>query len=112
MSDKAIASAIDHALVTAGLSQRQLADRTGISQPTVSRIISGARSAKLPELILIAQATGHTLTQLTGASSLPERVQQVARWTNGAAMQSMRTSLLNFLELDEYLDEQAVGVEN
>lgn len=112
MSDDTIASAIGRALNTSGLSQRQLADRTGISQPTLSRIISGGRIAKLPELVLIAQATGHTLTQLTGSSTLSERVQQIARSTNGSAMRSMRTSLLNFLELDEYLDEQAISVEN
>ena len=45
---------IERARATAGLSQRALADMTGISQPTLSRVISGQRPAKMPELMAIA----------------------------------------------------------
>ncbi|WIM98639.1 helix-turn-helix transcriptional regulator [Actinoplanes oblitus] len=103
-----IGSLIEKARATAGLSQRALADATGISQPTLSRIISGDRVAKLPEIVAISWATGFTVAQLTGTSTVADRVQCAARATNGSDMQAMRDALLHFLELDDYLDEQAI----
>lgn len=99
---------IESARVAAGLSQRALADVTGISQPTLSRIISGDRVAKLPEVVAIAWATGHTVAQLTGAGTVADRVQCAARATNDSGMEGMRQALLHFLELDDYLDDQAI----
>jgi len=99
---------IERARLAANLSQRTLADATGISQPTLSRIISGDRVAKIPEIVAIAWATGHTVGQLTGAQAVVDRVQCAARATNGSDMAGMRQALLHFLELDEYLDEQAI----
>lgn len=90
------------------VSQRALADSTGISQPTLSRIISGDRVAKLPEIVAIAWATGHTVAQLTGAGTVADRVQCAARAINGSGMAEMREALLHFLELDDYLDDQAI----
>jgi transcriptional regulator with XRE-family HTH domain len=99
---------IDRARAAAGLTQRGLAESTGISQATLSRIISGDRSAKMPELVAIAWATGHTLAQITGSATVADRVQCAARSTNGCEMERMRTALLHFLELDDYLDDQAI----
>jgi transcriptional regulator with XRE-family HTH domain len=99
---------IEQARAAAGLSQRAIADATGISQSTLSRIITGDRLAKLPEIVAIARATGHTVAQLTGASTVADRVQCAARATNGSGMEDMRRTLLHFLELDDYLDEQAI----
>ncbi|WP_329005223.1 XRE family transcriptional regulator [Kribbella sp. NBC_00709] len=99
---------IEAALEAAGLSQRGLADATGISQSTLSRIIAGDRVAKLPEIVLIAQATGHTVAQLTGTSLVADRAQCAARATNDSGMDAMRQALLHFLELDSYLDDQAI----
>jgi hypothetical protein len=62
----------------------------------------------MPEIIAVAWATGHTVAQLTGAETVAGRVQCAARATNGSAMESMRQALLHFLELDDYLDEQAI----
>lgn len=103
-----IGARIERARATAGLSQRALADATGISQSTLSRIISGDRAAKMPELVAIAWETGHTVAQLTGIGSVAERVQCAARATNGSDMSDMRQTLLSFLELDAYLDDQAI----
>lgn len=103
-----VGALIERARVAAGLSQRALADATGISQPTLSRIISGDRAAKMPEIVLIAQATGHTVAQLTGMGTVADRVQCAARATNGTGMEGMREALLHFLELNDYLDDQAV----
>lgn len=96
------------ALDAAGLSQRAVADETGIPQTTLSRIVSGNRSAKVPELLLIAQATGHTYAQLTGTGITEDKVRWAARSTNGAGMESMKAAILHFMALDAYLDDQAI----
>src|SRR5256885_15794385 len=103
-----VGALIEHARTAAGLSQRALADATGISQSTLSRIISGDRVAKMPEVALIAQATGHTVAQLTGTGTVADRVQCAARATNDSGMERMREALLHFLELDDYLHDQAI----
>lgn len=108
MTTADVGALIERARAAAGLSQRVLADMTGISQPTLSRIISGDRLAKIPEIVAIAWATGHTVAQLTGAETVAGRVQCVARATNDCGMEGMRQALLHFLELDDYLDEQAI----
>lgn len=107
MSQSSIGEAIEAALETAKLSQRAIQERTGISQSTLSRIIAGQRPAKMPEIIQIAAATGHTVAQLTG-STVAERVQCAARATNGSDMEHMRQRLLHLVELNAYLDDQAI----
>ena len=99
---------IERALRAAGMSQRAVAAATDISQPTLSRIISGERVAKVPELVLIAAATGRTVAELTGESVIAGRAQSVARATSGASMDAMRRELLHYLELDAYLDDQGI----
>lgn len=100
-------AAIESARTTAGLSQRALADRTNISQATLNRILTGGRPAKMTEIILIADATGCTVAQLTG-SAVAGRVQCAARATNGSSMGSMRQRLLHFMELDAYLADHGI----
>lgn len=99
---------IERARAAAGLSQRALADMTGISQPTLSRVVSGQRTAKIPELVAIAWATGATVAELAGTGTVAERVECAARATNHADMDSMREALLHFFELDDYLSGQAI----
>lgn len=101
--------AISRAMAAAGVSQRDLAHATEISQPTVSRIMTGQREAKMNELVAIAHATGCTVSELTNSSTLADRVQYAARATNGATMTEMRERLLHFLELDAYLDDQGIS---
>ncbi len=105
---KDIGTLIAEAMRTANLSQRALADHTDISQSTICRILSGERLAKMPEIIQIAWATGRTVAQLGGMHTLPDRVQGAARATEGSDMNRMRNALLDFLELDEYLDRQGI----
>ena len=100
---------VERARSGAGLSQRELAVATGISQSTLSRIISGSRAAKMPEVVAIAWATGHTVAQLTGTGTVADRVQCAARATNDCGMESMHEVLLHFLELDDYLNDQAIS---
>lgn len=99
---------IERARIAAGLSQRALAEATGISQSTLSRIISGDRAPKMPEVVAIAWATGYTVAQLTEVGTVADRVQCAARSTNDSNMDRMREALLHFLELDHYLDDQAI----
>lgn len=103
-----VGTLIERARLAAGLSQRALADAAGISQPTLSRIIAGGRPAKMPELVAIAWATGHTVAQLTEARTTVDRVQYAARATNDSDMKRMREALLHFVELNDYLDDQAI----
>jgi len=103
-----MSTAIESARAAAGLSQRALADRTGISQATLNRILSGERTAKMTEVIQIADAIGCTVAQLTG-SAVAERVLCAARATNGSSMTTMRQRLLHFIELDAYLDDQGIS---
>src|SRR5215469_13304330 len=98
MTPSIVGALVERARVAAGLSQRDLASRTGISQPTLSRIISGDRAAKMPELVAIAWATGHTVAQLTGVGTVADRAQCAARATNDSGMEGMRHALLYFLE--------------
>lgn len=103
-----VGTLIERAHVAAGLSQRALADATGISQSTLSRIISGDRAPKMPEVVAIAWATGHTVAQLTGVGTVADRAQCAARATNDSGMDRMREALLHFLDLDDYLADQAI----
>ena len=103
-----IGALVERARAAAGLSQRALADATGISQSTLSRIISGDRPVKMPEVVAIAWATGHTVAQLTEAETIADRAQCAARATNDSDMDRMREALLRFVELNDYLDDQAI----
>lgn len=103
-----VGARIERARVAASLSQRALADATGISQSTLSRVISGQRAAKVPELMAIGWATGVTVAELAGTGTVAERAEGAARATNHADMDGMREALLHFLELDDYLSGQAI----
>jgi transcriptional regulator with XRE-family HTH domain len=103
-----VGARIERARVAAGLSQRQLADTTGISQSTLSRVISGQRTAKVPELVAIAWATGVMVAELAGTGTVAERAECAAGATNHADMDGMREALLHFLELDDYLSGQTI----
>ena len=108
MTTTDVGARIERARVAAGLSQRTLADTTGISQSTLSRVISGQRAAKVPELVVIAWATGVTVRELAGTGTVAERAEYAARATNHTNMDGMREALLHFLELDDYLSGQAI----
>lgn len=103
-----VGARIERARVAAGFSQRALADATGISQSTLSRVISGQRAAKVPELMAIGWATGVTVAELAGTGTVAERAEGAARATNHADMDGMRDTLLHFLELDDFLSGQAI----
>ncbi|KHL15702.1 helix-turn-helix protein [Mumia flava] len=92
----------------AHLSQRALAEASGISQPTLSRIESGAREPHLGEQLALSAALGLTLDQLRGTSPVAERVTCAARATGDATMTTLRDKLVEYLELADYLADQAI----
>lgn len=69
-----MAAAIESAREAAHMSRRALEDRTGISESTLRRILSGRRTVKMTEIIQIADALGCTAAQLTG-TAIADRVQ-------------------------------------
>lgn len=62
----------------------------------------------MPEIVAIAWATGHTVAQLTHGRTVADRIQCAARATNDSDMDRIRETLLHFLELNDYLDDQAI----
>lgn len=107
MAATQIGAAIENARHAAHLSRRALEDRTGISSSTLSRIRSGKQLAKMAEIIQSADALGCTVAQLT-RTALADRVHCTAGATNSPAADAMRQRLLQFIELDAYLDDQAI----
>lgn len=51
----------------AGITQEQLGDALGVSQPTISKIMSGARPLTARELTVAAAALGVTPSQIVSA---------------------------------------------
>ncbi len=100
-----VGAAIKSARTAAGLSRCALADRLGISQSTVNRILSGDRPAKMTEIIEIADAVGCTVSQLTG-NAVADRVLCAAPALDVASIATMRQRLRHLMELDAYLDDQ------
>ena len=90
------------------LSQRALADRAGLSQPTLHRIEQNARAPKMPEMISLAQALGVSLSEISEHSLVRDRVICYARAENDSDMAGLRRDLVHFLELDAYLEEQGI----
>ena len=63
-AELAMTRVIDELRLERGLTQAQLAAGAGISQPLVSRILSGERSATLTELLGLCRAVGVELSEL------------------------------------------------
>ncbi len=91
------------------VSQRDLAKRTGISQPTIARIESGTRAVKAAELAAIAGALGITVADLVGGSPAERGYECAARTDDADGAVEMRRHLMGYFELERYLDD--LGVE-
>ena len=103
-----IGARIAQARSASGLAQRDLERETGISQTTLCRIENGTREPKMNEVLAIAWATGSTISELTGHSPVRDRVQCAARASDEASMDTIRRELTHYLELDAYLEAQAI----
>lgn len=89
----------------AKMDQRKLRDETGISQPTLSRIISGKREPRMDEVILLAGALGVSPSEILEENPLEDRVLAAHRATDATVDTAhVRQKLLSFLQMDEYLE--------
>lgn len=91
----------------AGLSQRELAVRAELSQPTLARIEAGERPAlTVAELDRLAAALSVPLTLLTKGNPVRQRMQVAARASKGAEEELRRAEGLvgEILALDDRLD--------
>ena len=64
MNEKAIGRNIEQKLKEAGITQRELAERAGITEVTISRYINGGRIPKAPALLAIARALNSDIESL------------------------------------------------
>lgn len=72
--DDKIGQRIVDARKAVGMSQRDLADESGLSQPTIQRIEKGERTASRLELVLIADGCGVLVDDLLGTSTIADEV--------------------------------------
>lgn len=72
--DRKIGQRILDARKSVGMSQRDLAAETGLSQPTIQRIEKGQRTASRLELVLIADGCGVLVDDLLGTNNIADQV--------------------------------------
>lgn len=104
---KEIGQLVDAARERAGLSQRALAEKSEVSQATLSRIISGDRTAKMPEIIRIAWATGETVAKLSGVSTVADRIECTVG-VDDPGRGELRRQAIQWLELDDLLADEYI----
>lgn len=103
-SSELLGSRIREARLRAGISQGEMAELLGISQPTYFRIESGGRVLKGDELVTIADRLGVRAAALTGLSTLRHQARFAARADGtGTSLDVLRHRLEEYLELDAYL---------
>ncbi|MCA0435698.1 MAG: helix-turn-helix domain-containing protein [Actinobacteria bacterium] len=90
------------------MSQRDVARRSGVPQATLSRIETGARDASAAEVVLIADAIGATVPEITGTSFVADESVRAARAV-GEDTEAMYAALVRFLEVSDFLDRQGFG---
>lgn len=66
-------SRLDQARKEKGLTQRELADRVGVTEVSMSRYINGARVPSGPIVVNIAKALGISVDYLVGTSNVKKR---------------------------------------
>ncbi|MFB9247041.1 ImmA/IrrE family metallo-endopeptidase [Sphaerisporangium melleum] len=96
----------------AGLTQRELAELTDISQPTLARIELGTRPRlTIAELDRLAMAIGVPLRELTSGSPVRDRVRIAARTAGvpAVALEAALRRAVDILVLDERLDRLVHG---
>lgn len=92
----------------ARLTQRALADESGLSQSTIHRIEDGEREVSLLELSSLADACGVTVQDLLGQDTVRNEVHCAGR-TSEAGANTLVDYLVYALGLSRRLDE--LGIE-
>ncbi|WP_454112086.1 helix-turn-helix domain-containing protein [Microbacterium aurum] len=91
-----------------GMSQRDLEQYSGISQPTIHRIETGRREASILELSALADACGVLIADLQGNSTVADRVLCAGR-TNDTGTQALAAYMIYAFGLSQRLDELGVS---
>lgn len=107
MDLRRVGARVKRARELAGLTQRELAVRAGLSQATLARIELGTRPAvTIAEIDRLAGALDMPLRDLTSGSPIRDRVRVAARMTTVAddVLEAALRSAVHILELDDRLD--------
>lgn len=75
-------SRLDQARKEKGITQRELADRVGVTEVSMSRYVNGARTPSGPIVVNIAKALGISVDYLVGISSVKKRQTNADRIRN------------------------------
>lgn len=102
-----VAGRIGEALSKAGMSQRDLARYSGLSQPTISRILTGGREVSSIELALIADACGVRVADLEGRSTVEDTLRCAGR-TDENAYQALSEYLTYAFSCSRRLSELGI----
>lgn len=105
--DAVIGKRIVDARKVVGMSQRDLASETGLSQPTIQRIEKGERAASRLELVLIADGCGVLVDDLLGTNSIAEEVRCAGR-TNEPGSKELADYLIYAFGVMRRLDQLGI----
>ena len=103
-------SRLDQARKEKGLTQRELANRVGVTEVSMSRYVNGARVPKGPIVVNIAKALGVSVDYLVGTSSVKKRQTNADRIRNMSdeELAELITGSLNF-DCADYCDSFTQG---
>ena len=103
-------SRLDQARKEKGLTQRELANRVGVTEVSMSRYVNGARVPKGPIVVNIAKALGVSVDYLLGISSVKKRQTNSDRIRNMSdeELAELITGSLNF-DCADYCDSFTQG---
>ena len=103
-------SRLDQARKEKGLTQRELANRVGVTEVSMSRYVNGARVPKGPIVVNIAKALGVSVDYLVGTSSVKKRQTNADRIRNMSdeELAELITGSLNF-DCANYCDSFTQG---
>lgn len=106
--DRLIGQRLTSARETVGMSQRDLAACSGVSQSTIHRIENGSRVASIVELSTLADACGVLVADLQGNNVIADQVLCAGRM-NDAGTQDLASYMLYAFGVAQRLDEIGVA---
>jgi transcriptional regulator with XRE-family HTH domain len=94
----------------AKLTQRQLADETGISQTMISRIEAGERPVRIDQVVSLSWALGCPVETILEENSIRDRVLCATRANLASAdVNRVKDDLIFLLEMDAHLAAHGIG---
>ena len=101
MDSKAFGINVAKKLEEIGMSQRELADKVGVTEVSMSRYISGERTPKGPIIAAIAKELGTTFEELTGVEMVEKKIREI---TSEEIDEILRTGLIK-CESEEVMND-------